>query len=316
MAIVIAAVLHLRIGALAIGLRAPGSSCGAAPFYDPLEPSWSAAPCEARPLACQSQGGDQPGICRRVAIKSVPSQGAGEPGEAVEVSIGRLLTEICCVELMPKGSGRSSKTAEMTDFPDSLRWAGRAAALEELSNRPDESKRGLFVGNDELGDDIVLALARQMLLQPRVELLAKGKIGLGGVDDIGARIGIGLGWIGPDQRLREPVDRRAGELIASISAAVPRLPCCASDRPRGKAISSSGGMFPPVSSVTNRSTRISSSLAANSVKVIAAMCLGAIPEASRKSDAAGQDRGLARNPPRPPPASCGRSRLRASRRSA
>ncbi len=57
---------------------------------------------------------------------------------------------------------------------------------------------------------------------------------------------------------------------------------------------SSGGISPSVNAVTNSRTRSSSSLAASSVKVTAAMCLGRMPVGEHQGDAAGHDRGLTR----------------------
>jgi hypothetical protein len=49
--------------------------------------------------------------------------------------------------------------------------------------------------------------------QPAIDDLKEGEIGLIAIHDAGARIDVGLGWIGLDQALAETVDRRAGDFV-------------------------------------------------------------------------------------------------------
>ena len=85
------------------------------------------------------------------------------------------------------------------------------------------------------------------------------------------------------------------QVISSIAAlAAARLSRWAWDRPSGSATRSSGAILPAVRSATNSRTRDSSSLAASSVKVTAAMDRGRDAFGEHHGDAAGHDGGLAR----------------------
>jgi hypothetical protein len=70
-----------------------------------------------------------------------------------------------------------------------------------------------LVRQHELGDNVVICLARQMVPQPSLVMLPKGDIRFRGVDDLGARIDPRLNGIGLDQRQCEAMDRASDELV-------------------------------------------------------------------------------------------------------
>ena len=153
-----------------------------------------------------------------------------------------------------------------------------AAAAQILGDLMDERHGFTGAMQHHFGKDAAL-VAGQALAQPAIDDLKKEEIGLVAIHDAGAGIDIGLDRIRLDQALAEAVDGRAGDFV-DRGARGREIAALCFERPPGSATRSSAGILPAERSATNSRTRESSSLAASSVKVTAAMARGAMPSAS------------------------------------
>ena len=102
--------------------------------------------------------------------------------------------------------------------PGVVRGFGITVPTQEIRDRANESEAALFVGEDEFGNDVVIALAGKMFLEPSLVAFVEREVSLSWVDDLGARIDPCLGRVGFDQRLRKAMNGRADKLVE-------RFPC-------------------------------------------------------------------------------------------
>ena len=151
---------------------------------------------------------------------------------------------------------------------------------QELRKLCNEGKGTTHIGQNKLCHDTVGIFVCEFPLQPRLVAFLKRQVCLCWIDNLRARIDACFSRIRLDQGLSEAVDCRASELI-EVTAGMLEIALLIDGKTFGKRLSKITWNFAPRQGCREAVDTLKSSLAANSVKVIAAIFFGSTPPHNR-----------------------------------